>query len=152
MPACKRAAKAAKNDSTVLHATQAWHDGTLWSGGFQPPFLKPGSYKLSKTAPRLSAAGVDEAALWIAGTAGENIANFAWVQHFIHHLAPQTAQRACAFQQSEASPQVVSVAKDNEPFEEKMPRLVAELNDPFKESAKLESAIRKNLQGLGYGL
>jgi type I restriction enzyme M protein len=40
-------------------------------------------------------------------------ANFAWVQHFIHHLAPQTAQRDSAFLQSKASPQVVSEAKDN---------------------------------------
>jgi len=40
-------------------------------------------------------------------------ANFAWVQHFIHHLAPQTARRDSAFLQSEASPQVVREAKDN---------------------------------------
>jgi type I restriction enzyme M protein len=42
------------------------------------------------------------------------------------------------------------VADDGEPFEEKMPRLVAELHAQFAESAKLESAIRKNLQGLGF--
>ncbi len=41
---------------------------------------------------------------------------------------------------------------DGEPFEEKMPRLVAELNAQFVESAKLEQAIRKNMEGLGYGL
>ncbi len=39
---------------------------------------------------------------------------------------------------------------DGEPFEEKMTRLVAELNTQFAESAKLETAIRKNLKGLGY--
>jgi len=44
------------------------------------------------------------------------------------------------------------VADDGEPFEEKMPRLVAELNAQFKESAKLEAQIRANLKGLGYGL
>jgi len=33
-----------------------------------------------------------------------------------------------------------------------MPRLVAELNAQFKESAKLEAQIRANLKGLGYGL
>jgi type I restriction enzyme M protein len=38
-----------------------------------------------------------------------------------------------------------------EPFEEKMARLVAELNGQFNESAKLEQAIKKNLRGLGYG-
>ena len=32
----------------------------------------------------------------------------------------------------------------------KMPRLVAELNAQFAESAKLEKAIRANLKGLGY--
>jgi type I restriction enzyme M protein len=40
---------------------------------------------------------------------------------------------------------------DGEPFEEKMPRLVAELNSQFEESAKLEHAIQANLRRLGYG-
>ncbi len=44
------------------------------------------------------------------------------------------------------------IEDDGDPFEEKMPRLVAELNAQFAESAKLEAAIRKNLQGLGYAL
>jgi type I restriction enzyme M protein len=43
------------------------------------------------------------------------------------------------------------VADDGDPFEEKMPRLVAELAAQFEESAKLEAAIRANLKGLGYG-
>ena len=43
------------------------------------------------------------------------------------------------------------VEDDGEPFEEKMPRLVAELNAQFAESAKLEKAIKANLKGLGYG-
>ena len=37
------------------------------------------------------------------------------------------------------------VEDDGEPFAEKMPRLVAELESQFAESAKLESAIRRNL-------
>jgi len=41
------------------------------------------------------------------------------------------------------------VADDGEPFEEKMPRLVAELHAQFAESAKLEQAIKRNLEGLG---
>ena len=45
----------------------------------------------------------------------------------------------------------VEVEDDGEPFEEKMPRLVAELNAQFAESAKLEQAIKANLRGLGYG-
>lgn len=43
------------------------------------------------------------------------------------------------------------VADDGDPFEEKMPRLVAELHGQFAESAKLEQAIKANLRGLGYG-
>lgn len=41
--------------------------------------------------------------------------------------------------------------EDDDPFEEKMPRLVAELYAQFAESAKLEQAITANLRGLGYG-
>jgi len=43
------------------------------------------------------------------------------------------------------------VEDDGEPFEEKMARLIKELNAQFAESEKLESAIRANLKGLGYG-
>ena len=43
------------------------------------------------------------------------------------------------------------VEDDAEPFEERMPKLVAKLKQQFAESAKLESAIRANLGGLGYG-
>ena len=42
------------------------------------------------------------------------------------------------------------VADDGDPFEEKMPRLVAELYAQFAESAKLEAQIKRNLEGLGY--
>ena len=44
------------------------------------------------------------------------------------------------------------VEDDDEPFEEKMARLTAELSGQFAESRKLEKAIRKNLEGLGYPL
>ncbi len=43
------------------------------------------------------------------------------------------------------------VEDDGEPFEEKMARLAAELNGQFVESAKLEEAIKSNLESLGYG-
>lgn len=43
------------------------------------------------------------------------------------------------------------VVGDGEPFEEKMARLVAELDGQFAESAKLEQAIKANMRGLGYG-
>ncbi len=44
------------------------------------------------------------------------------------------------------------IEDDGDPFEEKMPRLVAELAGQFMESANLEAAIRANLKGLGYAL
>jgi type I restriction enzyme M protein len=40
---------------------------------------------------------------------------------------------------------------DNEPFEEKMARLVAQLRKQQAEAAKLDEAIWKNLEELGYG-
>ena len=43
------------------------------------------------------------------------------------------------------------VEEDDEPFADKMKRLVAQLEGQFAESAKLEKEIRKNLKGLGYG-
>ncbi len=42
------------------------------------------------------------------------------------------------------------VEDDGEPFEEKMTRLVAELNTQFAESARLENSIRDNLANLGF--
>ncbi len=41
------------------------------------------------------------------------------------------------------------VEDDDEPFQEKMQRLTVTLNEQFKESAKLETAIRENLRSLG---
>jgi type I restriction-modification system DNA methylase subunit len=43
------------------------------------------------------------------------------------------------------------IEDDGEPFDQKMKRLVAELNAQFAESPKLEKAIKLNLKGLGYG-
>src|SRR5690606_3075152 len=43
------------------------------------------------------------------------------------------------------------VEDDDEPFDEKMKRLVAQLEEQFAESARLEREIRKNLRRLGYG-
>jgi len=44
------------------------------------------------------------------------------------------------------------IEDDGEPFEEKMERLTTELAKLFKESRELEEEIRKNLEGIGYGL
>ena len=40
---------------------------------------------------------------------------------------------------------------DGEPFEEKMQRLAAELQDCFAEGDQLEAQIKKNLEAIGYG-
>lgn len=46
-----------------------------------------------------------------------------------------------------------AVAEDyGELFEEKMKRLVTQLNEQFVESDKLKATIKKNLKGLGYEL
>jgi len=44
------------------------------------------------------------------------------------------------------------VEDDGEPFDEKMARLTAKLEEQFQQSAELEAAIRKNLEELGYGI
>ncbi|WP_211293143.1 SAM-dependent DNA methyltransferase [Brunnivagina elsteri] len=44
------------------------------------------------------------------------------------------------------------VEDDDEAFEEKMLHLTKKLEQQFEESARLEAAIRENLQGLGYDL
>ena len=44
------------------------------------------------------------------------------------------------------------VEYDGEPFEEKMKRLTAQLNEQFKESARLEAEIKSNMSKLGYEL
>jgi type I restriction enzyme M protein len=43
-----------------------------------------------------------------------------------------------------------AIEDDGDPFEEKMPRLVAELESQFVESEKLEAAIRANLKSLNF--
>ena len=43
------------------------------------------------------------------------------------------------------------VKDDDEVFEEKMLHLTQKLEQQFEESARLEAAIRKDLQELGYG-
>lgn len=42
--------------------------------------------------------------------------------------------------------------EDGEPFADKMTRLTAELREGFAQSRELEERIRKNLEGLGYGM
>ena len=43
------------------------------------------------------------------------------------------------------------VEDDDEPFDEKMQRLVSTLGEQFAESLRLETVIRRSLKGLGYG-
>jgi type I restriction-modification system DNA methylase subunit len=44
------------------------------------------------------------------------------------------------------------VEDDDEPFEDKMQRLVSELHEQFAESSKLEAAIKQNLANLGFSM
>jgi type I restriction enzyme M protein len=44
------------------------------------------------------------------------------------------------------------IEDDGEPFEEKMARLTAKLEEQFQESARLEANILRNLQETGYGI
>jgi type I restriction enzyme M protein len=46
---------------------------------------------------------------------------------------------------------VAEAEADGEPFEEKMQRLTAKLEEQFAESARLEQVIRESLRGVGYG-
>jgi type I restriction enzyme M protein len=46
---------------------------------------------------------------------------------------------------------VEAAEADDEPFEEKMKRLTATLREQIEEAARLEAAIRANLEELGYG-
>ena len=46
---------------------------------------------------------------------------------------------------------IEEVEDDGEPFEEKMERLTGELYKQMKESVRLEEAIKKNMEELGYG-
>jgi type I restriction enzyme M protein len=44
-----------------------------------------------------------------------------------------------------------AIEDDGEPFEERIARLTSELDAQFKESARLEVEIRRNLKELGFG-
>lgn len=44
------------------------------------------------------------------------------------------------------------VEEDDEPFEQKMERITADLSEQFAKSKELEDQIRKSLEGLGYGV
>ena len=42
------------------------------------------------------------------------------------------------------------IEDDGEPFDEKMKRLTAKLEEQFAESARLEMMIKRNLKGIGF--
>jgi len=103
-------------------------------------------------------------------------ANYAWILHFLHHLAPHgtagfvLANGSLTSNTSgegdirkaiiEAHGHVLTpgryvgteeVEDDGVPFEEKMAELSAELYEQMIECVALDAAIRKNLEALGYG-
>ena len=71
---------------------------------------------------------------WPNGTPPKGNANFAWVQHIVHHLAPAGV---AGFVLANGS---------------KMTRLVAELRAQQAEGARLDAAIAANLEALGFGV
>jgi len=82
---------------------------------------------------------------WKRGDGNEEIAGFcksAKLTEIAEHGHVLTPGRYVGAEEIEA---------DAEPFDEKMGRLVGELNGQSVESAKLEQAIRSNLEALGYG-
>jgi type I restriction enzyme M protein len=75
---------------------------------------------------------------WKYGAPPAGNANFAWVHHIVHHLAP-------------AGVAGFVLANGPMPFEEKMARLAATLCEQQAEAAKLDAACAANLRELGYG-
>ena len=71
---------------------------------------------------------------WPNGAPPKGNANFAWVQHIVHHLAPAGV---AGFVLANGS---------------KMMRLVAELRAQQAEGARLDAAIAANLEALGFGV
>ena len=81
--------------------------------------------------------------------------------------ANSTYADASGFSKSATLPEIIShgqvltlgrcvgaedVEDDEEGFDSKMSRLIAQLTDQFVESAKLDQSIKANLKGLGYAL
>ena len=80
---------------------------------------------------------------WRYGVPPKRNANFAWVEHMVHHLAPKGLDgRYVGVEPQE---------DDGEPFEDKMARLVAELREQQAEGARLDAAIAENLAAMGFG-
>jgi hypothetical protein len=65
-------------------------------------------------------------------------ANYAWIQHFIHHLDYPNGRGGGA----------EDIEEDAEPFTEQYPRLLAELEAHFQESERLTAVIRERLKGV----
>lgn len=78
----------------------------------------------------------------LCGTSGRSFPfSFLPVSYDLHRIRDGTPGRYVGAEQIE---------DDDEPFDEKMKRLVAQLEEQFAEGARLEQEIRKNLRGLGY--
>ena len=104
---------------------------------------------------------------WRYGVPPKGNANFAWVQHMVHHLAPAGVAGFVLANGSMSSSQsgegtirknlveadgAAPQPDDGEPFEAKMKRLVAELQAQQAEGARLDAAIAENLKAIGFPL
>ncbi|MCE2422572.1 MAG: type I restriction-modification system subunit M N-terminal domain-containing protein [Gemmatimonadetes bacterium] len=85
---------------------------------------------------------------WRYGVPPKGNANFAWVQHMVHHLAPKWIAGFVLANGSMSSQQ----SDDGEPFEAKMKRLVVDLCEQQAEGVRLDAAITENLHALGLGV
>jgi len=99
---------------------------------------------------------------WRYGVPPAGNANFAWVQHIVHHLAPTGVAGFCksaTLDEVRKHGHVLTPGRyvgaeaqedDGEPFEEKMRRLTATLREQQAEGERLDAAIEANLRGLGF--
>ena len=85
-------------------------------------------------------------------------ANYVWILHFLHHLAPHgTAGFVLANgsltsnSSGEGDIRKAIMEAADVPFEEKMAEFSAELCEQMAEAEELDATIRQNLEVLGYG-
>jgi type I restriction-modification system DNA methylase subunit len=106
---------------------------------------------------------------WQYGAPPAGNANFAWVQHIVHHLAPAGVAgfadvpgfcKSATLEEVRRHGHVLTPGRyvgtealedDGEPFDQKMKRLVATLHEQQAEAAKMDAAIAASLKELGYG-
>lgn len=91
---------------------------------------------------------------WTYGDPPLGNANYGWIQHFVHHLAPPNGKGGGVAGFVLTPGRYVGaeeVEDDDEPFEVMYPKLLAELEAQLTEGERLTAVVRKKLEGLGRG-